>query len=295
MDSVPRTHRHTKVRATRKGIRSKELTSLPTSPATDRRLNKVKRIVEQAGLHVRRLYEKEDREFVVIISDDGLEGEQQELYELGLTVTSIHLSKTDKYKDKKNGKEYGYIELYLTDKEGVKSVWFPPKYNKCLWTECEIYLDLEIDAAQCMLSHIPLLYEPSVDNVVKFLKYLQEKGYSKFYQAVRYRGLFGQYDYTNYYSLCTICKQGLLCNNEKRGDLPLVMSYVDGTIGIKSSPVVVYVVCYGCYKRYYQREETIPMGVIRKEVHFMLHSKGTRWIQNNQLAESPFLDLSGND
>ena len=139
-----------------------------------------------------------------------------------------------------------------------------------------------------MQCHIPLLYEPSVDSVVDYLKYLQGKGYSRFYQAVGYRGLRGKYDDRNCYSLCTICKNGLLCSNEKEGDLPLVISYVDGTISIKASPVVVYVVCYGCYKKYYQTRETIPMDVIKKEVELMLYSKGSRWIQNNQLVESPF-------
>ena len=85
-----------------------------------------------------------------------------------------------------------------------------------------------------------------------------------------------------------ICKQELQRRNEKKGDMPLVWLYVDGTIGIKTSPVVVYVVCHGCYRRCYQSGETIPVDVIKKEIDFMLHSKGTRWIQNNQIVESPF-------
>jgi hypothetical protein len=109
------------------------------------------------------------------------------LYELGLTVTSIHLSKTDKYKSEDDEKEYRYFELYLTDKDGVKSVWFPPKYHECLWTDCVIYQDLEKDAACCMRYQIPMLYEPSIGYLIDYLKYLQEKGYHKFYQVVGYR------------------------------------------------------------------------------------------------------------
>jgi hypothetical protein len=74
-------------------------------------LDKVKKIVEQAGLHVKRVYEKAYREYVVIITNEGTQGEEEKLYELGLTVTSINLSKTDKYTDEEDGKEYGYFEL----------------------------------------------------------------------------------------------------------------------------------------------------------------------------------------
>ena len=260
-----------------------------TSHAKKKRLDKVKRIVEQAGLHVKRVYEKAHREYVVIITDEGTQGEEEKLYELGLTVTNIHLSKTDKYKNEEDGKEYGYFELYLTDKGGAKSVWFPPKYHDCLWTDCIIYQDLEYDAAQCMRNNIPLLYEPSIGVTVDYLKYLQGKGYNRFYQTIGYRGLFGKYDDANCYSLCTICKLGLLCSYElKGGDMPLVRTFVDGTVGIKTSPVVVYVICYGCYKKYYQTRDTVPRDMIRKEIDFMLRSEDARWIQNQQSAESPF-------
>jgi hypothetical protein len=141
-----------------------------------------------------------------------------------------------------------------------------------------------------MQSHIPLLYEPSIDIVGEYLKYLQGKGYSKFYQAVGYIGLFDKYDANNCCSVCTICKQGLLFSCGKKGeDLPLIRTYVDGTVGIKTSPVVVYVVCYGCYKKYYQTRDTVPRDVIRKEIDFMLHSRDSRWIRNQQLVQSPFV------
>ncbi|MGC1131451.1 MAG: hypothetical protein WA941_01405 [Nitrososphaeraceae archaeon] len=79
--------------------------SAGSSQATKQRLDKVKRIFEQAGLHVKRTYEKVYREYVVILTDGGLHGEEEKLYELGLTVTSIHLSKTDKHIDEEDGKE----------------------------------------------------------------------------------------------------------------------------------------------------------------------------------------------
>jgi hypothetical protein len=139
-----------------------------------------------------------------------------------------------------------------------------------------------------MRYQIPMLYEPSIGYLINYLKYLQGKGYHKFYQVVGYRGLIGKYDNANCYSLCTICKQGLLCSNETKGDLPLIKAYVDGTISIKTSPVVVYVVCFGCYKKYYQTRDTIPRDVIRKEIDLMSHSKDARWFQNQQLVESPF-------
>jgi hypothetical protein len=74
------------------------LKSAAISQAKKKRLDKVKRIVEQVGLHVKRVYEEAYREYVVIITDEGTQGEEEKLYELGLTVTSIHLSKTDKCK-----------------------------------------------------------------------------------------------------------------------------------------------------------------------------------------------------
>lgn len=138
-------------------------------------------------------------------------------------------------------------------------------------------------------TNIPILHEPSIDITVEYLKYLQEKGYRRFYQAVRYRGLFGKYDDANCNSLCTICKCGLVCSYEKKGDdIPVVTTYVDGTISIRTCPVVVYVVCIGSCKKYYQARDTIPMNVIRKEIDFMLYSDDSRWIRNQQFVESPF-------
>jgi hypothetical protein len=80
------------------------LKSAAISQAKKKRLDKVKRIVEHVGLHVKRVYEEAYREYVVIITDEGTQGEEEKLYKLGLTVTSIHLSKTNKYRDKKEGK-----------------------------------------------------------------------------------------------------------------------------------------------------------------------------------------------
>jgi hypothetical protein len=115
-----------------------------------------------------------------------------------------------------------------------------------------------------MKYQIPMLYEPSIDYIIDYLKYLHGEGYCKFYQVVGYRGLFGKYDDANCYSLCTICKQGLLCSDEKKKDVPLIRTYVDKTISIKTSPVVVYVVCLGCYMKYYQTRDTILRDVIQE-------------------------------
>ena len=68
-------------------------------------------------------------------------------------------------------------------------------------------------------------------------------------------------------------------------------AFVDGTVGIKTSPMVLYVVCHGCYKKNYQTRDTVHNECNQegKEIDFMLHPKDACWIQNQQVVETPYV------
>lgn len=257
--------------------------------ATKRRLDKVKRMVQQTGLHVKEAYETSPGEYVVTIITNRVFSEVRELrykmyelyelYELGLTVTHIYAPKT-------NNRQSGCIELHLSDKENARSVLMTVTHDhERMRCDCAIYENLEKDAADCMSSYVPMLHEVVIDHVVRRLKRLQEEyGYDKFYQAIRYVGLFGKYDTENCVATCLICKQKLLAGDMEKGDAPVLHPYVDGSSTIKNNPVVVFAICDKCY----QNIEAIHTSLIGKEINLMLYSKDTRWIQSHKCVKSPF-------
>jgi hypothetical protein len=234
----------------------------------DKELERIKELIQKTGLDASVLHKVGEGEYVLTV--EGGYCKERELHELGLTVTSIHNSEYAK----------DMLDMVLSMKEGAKSIWYPPTHEERLWIDCTVYQDLENDAAHCMSSTSDGL----IDKKIEYLKRLQRNGYTKFYQAVGYMGLSGKYDENNCLSTCILCKQGLLASNKKIGDAPIPMIYVDGTIGIKTSPAVVYVICHNCYRKYY---EGIPMNMIRKEINFMLYSQDTRWIKANRIIRSP--------
>lgn len=252
----------------------------------NKKLDRVRELVQKTGWDVVEIHEEGLDEYILTVPGGPIP--IREITELGLTVTDIHNTEiTDPYPNP--GK--GFVDMHVSQKEGAKSVWYAPTREERLWIDCVIYQDLENDAAHCMFSGIPLLTSrPLIDDTVEYLKMLQGKGYTKFYQAVGYIGVFGKYDENNCLSTCLICKNGLLACSEERGDVPIPMIYVDGTIGIKTSPVVVYIICFKCYQNYYEPKREIPMGIIKKEINFMLHSEDTRWIKAHKIIKSPYSD-----
>jgi len=247
------------------------------------KLDRVRKLVQKAGWDVIEIHEQGPDEYILTVPGGRIP--IREINELGLTVTSIHNTKIpDPYPNP--GK--GFVDMDIIQKEGAKSIWYAPTYTERLWVDCIIYQDLEQDASHCMVSGIPLLtYRPLIDETVECLKVLQRIGYSKFYQAVAYLGTFGKYDENNCLSMCLICKNSLFASSEERGDVPIPRIHVDGMMGIKTGPVVVYVVCFKCYEKYYELKKETPMDIIRKEINFMLHSENTRWIKAHRIVKSP--------
>ncbi len=160
------------------------------------------------------------------------------------------------------------------------------------WADCFIYRteDLENDAAHYLKTQIPSLSQILIPPALEVLKYYHKRGYRKFYQAIRYRGMRGKYDEENSCALCLLCKQMLLASNQSKGNAPM-LDIIDpqGTL----DPIIVFVTCEKCNQRletegvdgHYNRDD---LKNIRKEQTSILFSDQTRWVMNNRKVESPY-------
>ena len=86
------------------------------------------------------------------------------------------------------------------------------------WADCFIYRteDLENDAAHYLKNSNFILIQDSYTTGYRSLKILSQTWYRKFYQAIRYRGMWGKYDEENSCALCLLCKQQLLATNPNK-------------------------------------------------------------------------------